>query len=532
MRDLFLTARSFTKRLAAFIRYRSATRDMNQKYEDATVVDIQREDTCIICREEMRPWSVTNPQAPAAAPGALPAARPAATVNERTRPKKLPCGHILHLGCLKSWLERQQVCPTCRRPVDGPATATQGTGGAANNANPAGRGVQRPLPGQQNGAVAQPPAQPHGRGMRMLNIGGLRIGFGQGNLQDLVNQGAPLPGQDNAAAGRPRVYGLELGFPRRRQAEPQAADTTTTVVATTIPEHIQQIEQHIVAEIRNLQLTQQELQLVQLLQTELTRIRAIRDGGADPLTANFAMPLSGPLAGRLNVPTPVVAPQMQRHAASANAIAIPSGSADLPPGVTIPEGWTLLPLQRLDSIAPVTVTPGPQAGPAANAGLAPIATTQPFVSPTIGEFSNNTLANSAPTTTNPAENGSVDSSGSTAIHTPLEGVASDRQTTSLSTPNATNSGTTDSSDTTESDNMQGEPILPNWGNSQLFSGSSLTPTATVNSTDPGNGRETTVASTFGQAGSSSAGPSTQEESSEDKGKGKAVTVEDIEDEAS
>ena len=31
--------------------------------------------------------------------------------------KKLPCGHILHMHCLRSWLERQQVCPICTSPV-------------------------------------------------------------------------------------------------------------------------------------------------------------------------------------------------------------------------------------------------------------------------------------------------------------------------------------------------------------------------------------------------------------------------------
>jgi E3 ubiquitin-protein ligase synoviolin len=24
----------------------------------------------------------------------------------------LPCGHIFHFHCLRSWLERQQTCPT------------------------------------------------------------------------------------------------------------------------------------------------------------------------------------------------------------------------------------------------------------------------------------------------------------------------------------------------------------------------------------------------------------------------------------
>ena len=28
--------------------------------------------------------------------------------------KKLPCGHIFHTTCLRSWFQRQQTCPTCR----------------------------------------------------------------------------------------------------------------------------------------------------------------------------------------------------------------------------------------------------------------------------------------------------------------------------------------------------------------------------------------------------------------------------------
>lgn len=37
--------------------------------------------------------------------------------------KKLPCGHFFHVHCLRSWLERQQTCPTCRAPVSAPETA-------------------------------------------------------------------------------------------------------------------------------------------------------------------------------------------------------------------------------------------------------------------------------------------------------------------------------------------------------------------------------------------------------------------------
>lgn len=36
-----------------------------------------------------------------------------------TEAKKLPCGHLFHVHCLRSWLERQHTCPTCRAPLLG-----------------------------------------------------------------------------------------------------------------------------------------------------------------------------------------------------------------------------------------------------------------------------------------------------------------------------------------------------------------------------------------------------------------------------
>jgi E3 ubiquitin-protein ligase synoviolin len=99
IRDVYLTGVSFIGRVAQFHRYRNATRDMDQRYPNATAEELSGEadQTCIICREEM---AVLQPGEE----------RPQDGPN--MTPKKLPCGHIFHFHCLRSWLERQQNCPT------------------------------------------------------------------------------------------------------------------------------------------------------------------------------------------------------------------------------------------------------------------------------------------------------------------------------------------------------------------------------------------------------------------------------------
>lgn len=37
-----------------------------------------------------------------------------ATTKFVSASKKLPCNHIFHTSCLRSWFQRQQTCPTCR----------------------------------------------------------------------------------------------------------------------------------------------------------------------------------------------------------------------------------------------------------------------------------------------------------------------------------------------------------------------------------------------------------------------------------
>ncbi|KAH0827576.1 hypothetical protein J3R83DRAFT_4299 [Lanmaoa asiatica] len=110
IRDVYLTGRSFVTRLRALIRYRAATRNMDERYPDATEQEMSAmtDRTCIICREEM--FYQGRPA------GTQPEAQPALD-GPNMSPKKLPCGHIFHFYCLRSWLERQQSCPTCRQSV-------------------------------------------------------------------------------------------------------------------------------------------------------------------------------------------------------------------------------------------------------------------------------------------------------------------------------------------------------------------------------------------------------------------------------
>ncbi|RKP38596.1 hypothetical protein BJ085DRAFT_12473, partial [Dimargaris cristalligena] len=105
--NIYATLRSFINKCRDLIRYRRATRNMNERYPTVSADELAelRDPTCIICREEMTASptaNMTNPPDPS---------------SQAEIPKRLPCGHIFHFNCLRSWLERQQTCPTCRRTV-------------------------------------------------------------------------------------------------------------------------------------------------------------------------------------------------------------------------------------------------------------------------------------------------------------------------------------------------------------------------------------------------------------------------------
>lgn len=338
IRDVALTIRSFYKRITDFVRYRQATRDMHARYPDATAEEVAREDVCIICREDMRPWQAQS-TAGADQAGAEPNSNGAAAVDERLRPKKLPCGHILHFACLRSWLERQQNCPTCRRPVlmTGTVARTQDQPRADQHGR---------APPHVNQPQAQVPAHGHFEqpiaGQNVFNFGPLRIAFGarqgaHGAAQQVNNNNALPPTQPGHL---PFADGA-FGFPR------QIPGPQTRTVASFSPTGLQlqlhQMEHQLVREINSLRVQQNQLYLVRALQGELARLR-IAQSNPDASFAGQSFSTHPPRTVDTLPQAPVYA---NAFGASPQQQSLGSGHSSLPDGMTLPPGWSILPLQRI-----------------------------------------------------------------------------------------------------------------------------------------------------------------------------------------
>lgn len=485
LRDVVVTIRSFARRILDFIRYRNATRDMNERYPDATPEEITREDVCIICREEMTPW-----QQPAAAgdAGRAAPARPRRPVPERLRPKKLPCGHILHFSCLRSWLERQQNCPTCRRPVVvPPRTRLFQADGVNNNgrANAAAPGPQAHVPGANQPAAQNAAADGQARA-RVYQFGPFRIGFGagrgdlfqnlhqqlqQGNIQ--VQQAAPV----NVPAGA-RQIGFGFGFGR---PAPQPAAAPQSSVSS-IQSQLQQIEQQIMQEINSLRVTADQLHVVRLLQAELQRLRNLQ---ANPSGASATPP-------NLPVPTAVFPATVHRQfTSSPQTPAMTAGDSRLPEGLTLPPGWTLLPLHRVDQgTSGVVLTNPASTAPGASA-------TSQAAAP---QTSSSSSAPNPQPSESPVENNNPSSTGD---------VAPDSSTTSTtaSQPSAEPSATAPTEGNRPDSSPQG------W--------TDVVPDGTPDKANAPSG-PSAAEGAGGEAGSSSEPPSAAS-----KGKAKAATVEEV-----
>lgn len=365
LRDVVVTIRSFGRRLVDFMKYRTATRDMNERYPDATVEEIAREDTCIICREEMVPWQQPVGDGNRRA------------VPERLRPKKLPCGHILHFACLRSWLERQQNCPMCRRPVVVPRNQQY----PANDANNDGRanvaigaqpGPNQPAAPNNVAGDGQPQA-------RIYQFGPFRIGFGAGRGDVFRNLHQQIHGNNappvNIPPGAQQIgFGFGLGRPHQPlqipqvpQPIPQGLNVLQPAAMSTNLASIQQqlanLEQQIAQEYQSLRATAEQLHVLRALQNELQRLRTAQQNPFPSQSTSAAFP---PTATTTPTPTSTAPPATIRHLGVQSATPIPAGDSRLPQGLALPQGWTLTPLRRVEPSATTA-----EAGVPAPASISP-----------------------------------------------------------------------------------------------------------------------------------------------------------------
>lgn len=298
IRDVALTIRSFYKRIRDFVQYKHATRDMNARYPDATAEEISREDVCIICRENMTVW-----QESAEHQGAETIRGDHQPLDERQRAKKLPCGHLLHFACLRSWLERQQICPTCRTPV------------LTNNTEPADRDLRAGPAVQRNPEVVnQPVGGPH-----IYTFGPFRLVFGARHVNN-------NPLQD------PRALGA-TGSPASSTLNRSPATLDSGSIG--IQAQLDQIEQYIAGEINNYSALAGQLQVIRALQSELSRLRTARSPPGTASPASQHQVRQGP-----HLPT-------QQTIQAYRQMPLHMGQQGFPAGLTLPENWTLHALQRV-----------------------------------------------------------------------------------------------------------------------------------------------------------------------------------------
>lgn len=451
-----MTARAVMKRTKALLRYRRALNDMN-KIPDATEEDLARENTCIICREEMRAWD------PANNPDAV----------ERTRPKKLRCGHILHLGCLKSWLERQQVCPTCRRSV---VVRERGQGGGRQGRDAIqlrlGLGAAAPQQGVagQQPAVDANAAGPAGQQpgdenlgdnnavrMQFFNLGPFRVGIGQAvlglgqGLGQANNQAAPPadapaqngaavpPAVNNNAAARARPGHAQAPSPSADQGQEapssgtqppaqqgpatarlprfvasRSSRTGTGRGAPGRPDSAAHIRDDLDDVLNRIRAEMDELTRLWGQGSALRYIASLLALYRQGQFANAAFRPPNSFRGAVDLPGFYPADPAVRHTLRPGP-AIAAGSPELPEGVVLPEGWSLMPLRRVDQATPRIPSPAGPRMPTPSAGTA--------AGPTTGGAAPSQPATAEGGSGGPATDNSAGRPSSARVRRPAETIA-------------------------------------------------------------------------------------------------------------
>jgi len=218
VRPMYLTMRAFKKAFNDVVMSRQAIHIMNTMFPDATADELENT-VCIICREDM------------AAPSA----------------KKLPCNHMFHRNCLRSWFQRQQTCPTCRldilrsTPAANSAAGGAAAGGAGGGLDGAGGG---PVNFQQQVAALrqQLEALQHGRNQQQQQVH-LHHQHNMPNLLNLLGLPpqppiqVPQQGAAVAAAAAPPAAGAAAATaaPTTSSTAPTTATTAASAGATGVP---------------------------------------------------------------------------------------------------------------------------------------------------------------------------------------------------------------------------------------------------------------------------------------------------------
>lgn len=306
-------------------------------------------------------------------------------MDERQRPKKLPCGHILHFSCLRSWLERQQVCPTCRRPVLASPIVnnTQNQPNAAQ-ANPAALPIGNlppppavpGQPGQQPAAQPGQQNQPQGN-VRVFNLGPFRVALG--NMRLPANRPADVnPNNNNLLMERLAQQIAQQPNPLQPQIQHhninvplQMPTAFAPVAGAGVPQHpndiqgdILRLQQNIIASVQQLNAQHAQLEHIHALLAELNRLQQASGAAA----AGQDLP---PIASLYPQPVPQTNPQ----AYFPNGPVLRQGDAGIPQGLTLPEGWTLRPMSLAAQSTPTPTTtttatqpPPTEAGPSGTTG--------------------------------------------------------------------------------------------------------------------------------------------------------------------
>lgn len=174
LRDAYMAFASFFMRMTSFIRYLKLTRNMDARLEDAIAEDLAAHEDggCLICREGMESG------------------------------KKLACGHVFHLDCLRTWLQHQQTCPLCRANIQIP-TGTAGTAAeeqerriqhAIAAAVAAAEREGRPAHVQEQGEGEHSPGRTDLEQMENIDREGQQVGT-EAQPDDAVPEQAPDPQQ-------------------------------------------------------------------------------------------------------------------------------------------------------------------------------------------------------------------------------------------------------------------------------------------------------------------------------------------------